>query len=205
MPMLFFCKSTCGFHLRCLPVPVPDRTCCLEAHKGGPCCSVTPPKQPALLGTERDGSCRRTLREGNKTLIWDNAETLLFKAVMDNELAYYLERQMAPVSEALDQKVGIVSIRIAKQTGGRNMSNFGGAPTRTLLHRYKFSRRVELHPQVCCRLLTGCKWSLCSSPCVAFRPDAAFTCMSLHSCFCQQGREHCKVSDMHWCSANLGT
>ena len=65
---------------------------------------------------------------------------------MDDDLAYYLERQMAPVSESLDQKVGIVSIRIAKQTGGRGMSNFGGAPTRTLLHRYKYSRRLHLQP-----------------------------------------------------------
>lgn len=89
----------------------------------------------------------RTLRAGKKTLIWENAETLLFKAIMDDDLAYYLERQMAPVSESLDMKVGIVSIRIAKQTGGRGMSNFGGAPTRTLLHRYKYSRRVELLPK----------------------------------------------------------
>ncbi|KAK9785093.1 hypothetical protein WJX73_002914 [Symbiochloris irregularis] len=86
----------------------------------------------------------KTLRTGTKTLIWDNAETLLFKAIMDDDLAYYLERQMAPVSESLDMKVGVVSIRIAKQTGGRGMSNFGGAPTRTLLHRYKYSRKVSL-------------------------------------------------------------
>ena len=94
-------------------------------------------------------SCR-TLRKGTKTLIWDNAETLLFKAVMDSDLAYYLERQMAPVSESLDQKVSITSVRIAKQTGGRNTSTFGGAPTRTMLHRYKFSKRVDLLPGVQC-------------------------------------------------------
>ena len=97
--------------------------------------------------------CIRTQRKGTKTLIWDNAETLLFKAVMDNDLAYYLERQMAPVSESLDAKVNLTSIRVAKQTGGRNMSSFGGAPTRTMLHRYKFSRRVSLFPQVAMLLL----------------------------------------------------
>lgn len=97
-------------------------------------------------------SCR-TLRPSNKTLIWDNAETLLFKGVMDSELAYYLERQMAPVSESLDAKVAQVSVRIAKQTGGRNMSSFGGAPVRTMLHGYKFSRRIYLQPMVgCCGL-----------------------------------------------------
>ena len=90
----------------------------------------------------------RTLRQGTKTLIWDNAETLLFKAVMDNDLAYFLERQMAPISEAMDFKTNLTSIRIAKQTGGRNTPSFGGAPTRTMLHRYKFSKRVDLLPKV---------------------------------------------------------
>ena len=147
----------------------------LSATRGCPCSAwhalVRFPRScnhTAPCGQPRNhaGAWCRTLRKGTKTLIWDNAETLLFKAVMDDDLAYFLERQMAPVSEPLDEKVGITSIRIAKQTGGRGMSSFGGAPTRTMLHRYKFAKRVPLFPKVSRQLLSHrgvcalCSWPL---------------------------------------------
>lgn len=108
----------------------------------------------------------RTGRKGTKTLIWDNAETLLVQTIMDNDLAYYLERQMAATSEALDAKVALTSVRVAKQMDYRGMDSFGGAPTRTMLHRYKFSKRVRLFPKVPSLLLSLTAGNLCMSLCI---------------------------------------